>query len=418
MIHILIVNQHGENRGDEAAMRAMLARLKEELGEVRFTLLYQFRDRSLRLKFREDVIDLPIVLPPLDYLRALLFSAGKVCTLDLKPLLSSSMRQIIDAYQSADMVISAPGGPYFGDMYLDHEIVHWWYVWLAARYGKPLFLYAPSAGPFKNRLMNPIRKRLYREFDVIVTREEISQGFLHGLLGRDTTVHVTADSAIQQSFEALPRAEYFTGARAPLAEKFVVAVSLNNYKYPGASDPEPLRRRYNEAMLGVLNHLAEKRDCHFLFIPQLYGKVHSDVPFLEEISRRMPAGRSFEIVSPDADSDTQRRLFAMADLHLASRYHPAIFGHTGYTPGICIYYEHKALGFMTQLGLERFAFDIRDPDLPRLLAATDELLENSSGIIEQLKVRVPELQKRARRTTELAAELARRKIPGLRPAAA
>jgi polysaccharide pyruvyl transferase WcaK-like protein len=255
--------------------------------------------------------------------------------------------------------------------------------------------------------MNPIRRQLYRKFDVLVTREEISQKYLHGLLGEQTKIHVTADSAIQQSFGPLERHGYFKGERAGLAEKFLVAVSLNNYKYPGAPNPERLREEYNRSMLGLIEHLARRKDSHFLLVPQLYGNAHSDVPFLREIGAKLPSDVSWELFDAEADSDTQRRLFAMCDLHLASRYHPAIFGHTGYTPGICIYYEHKALGFMTQLGLERFAFDIRDPNLDRLRQAADELLERREQIIEQLKQRVPELQKRARRTTDLAVELLR-----------
>jgi colanic acid/amylovoran biosynthesis protein len=407
MKHILIINQHGENRGDEAAMRAMLARFKEELGDVRFTLLYQFKDRALRLNFREQVEDLPIALPPLDYLRALIYSATNLARIDLESMLSGAMRPIIDAYRSADLVVSAPGGPYFGDIYMDHEIVHWWYVWLASRFGKPLFLYAPSAGPFESKVMNPIRRRLYRKFDVLVTREEVSQQYLHGLLGARTKVHVTADSAIQQSFEPLDRHSHFHGDRAALAGRFLVAISLNNYRYPGASNPGQLREEYNRSMLGLIEHLARRRDCHFLLVPQLYGNAHDDVTYLREIGAQLSTAVSFEVVAPETDSDTQRRLFAMADLHVASRYHPAIFGHTGYTPGICIYYEHKALGFMTQLGLERFAFDIREPRLDRLCQAADELLEQREQIVDHLEQCVPELRTRARRTTDLAVELLR-----------
>ena len=219
MRHILIINQHGENRGDEAAVRAMLAGFEQELGEVRFTLLYQFRDRELRLKFDQRVEDLPIVLPPTDYLRLALFSTGRTLGLNPKATLSRTMRKIIEAYETADLVVSAPGGPYFGDIYAKHELAHWWYVWLAHVYKKPLFLYAPSAGPFKNPLLNPVRRSLYRKFDVLVAREPFSAEHIVGLLGPDTTVHVTADSAIQVSFPPLPRTEYFRRERAGLADK-------------------------------------------------------------------------------------------------------------------------------------------------------------------------------------------------------
>jgi len=73
---------------------------------------------------------------------------------------------------------------------------------------------------------------------------------------------------------------------------------------------------------------------------------------------------------------------------------------------------------MKQLGLERFAFDIREPRLDRLCQAADELLEQREQIIAHLGQRVPALQKRARRTTDLAVELlksreAARRVSGL-----
>ena len=75
--------------------------------------------------------------------------------------------------------------------------------------------------------------------------------------------------------------------------------------------------------------------------------------------------------------------------------------------GVCIYYEHKALGFMTQLGLQDLAFDIREVDSARLCRAVDEVLERDQEIRALLRERVPKLRDRARHTTRLAAELLR-----------
>src|SRR5690606_33319726 len=106
-------------------------------------------------------------------------------------------------------------------------------------------------------------------------------------------------------------------------------------------------------------------------------------------------GTSWEVVDERVDAEQQRAIFGMCDFHVASRYHPAIFGNTGLTPGICIYYEHKALGFMRQLGLERYAFDIRKPDATQLRAAADDILKNHTGLVKHLQERIPELQARA-----------------------
>lgn len=407
-MHILIANQHGENRGDEAAMRAMLQSFAQALPDTTFTLLYQFQDRGLRLTFDETVQDLPIVLPASDYIRALVYTGFKMTGLDLRSVLSPPMQTIVEAYARADLVVSAPGGPYFGDIYANHEIVHWWYVLLGYLFEKPLFLYAASAGPFENPWLNPIRKWLYRKFDVLVARESLSAEFIRKLLGADTQVEVTADAAIQASFPPYPRSDYFRNERALLAERFLIAVSLNDFRYPESDDPAERRLAYDAAMLETLEHLAKRVPAHFLFLPQLYGRVHSDEPYLRRMAERLPAGVSWEIVDPGLGSDMQRRLFAMSDLHIASRYHPAIFGHTAYVPGICIYYEHKALGFMQQLELERYAFDINRVRGADLCSGLDEILVNRESLVAHLKAKIPVIREAAARTTGLAIDLLNR----------
>lgn len=391
-------------------MRAMLASFVEELGDAEFTLLYQFRDRGLRLSFREDVQDLPIIIPPAEALGMVLFSAGKLGRVSFERLLGPTTGPIIEAYERADLVVSAPGGPYFGDIYRNHELVHWFYIWLAAFYQKPTFLYATSAGPFKTPGLNAVRRWLYPKFDVLCTRESLSAAHIKGLLGQDTEVHITADSALQQTFEPMPRDEYFAADRAHLRDKFVVAVSLNDFRYPGDSNVGGRKRHYDAVMIETLAHLARQRDCHFLFCPQLYGAVHQDAPYLERMAKQLPDNTSWEVVSPELDSDAHRRLFAMSDFHVASRYHPAIFGNSGLTPGICIYYEHKALGFMQQLGLERFAFDIWNVDAKELCSAIDEALAERETLIETLRERVPPLQRASRQTTRLAVALLKERL--------
>jgi len=405
-VHILIANQHGENRGDEAAMRAMLNNFSEHLSSVRFTLLYQFRNRSLRLRFEQPVEDLPIVLPIREALGLALYSAARVLGFRPRFLLGRHTAPMIRAYEETDLVVSAPGGPYFGDLYAGHELVHWFLVWLGHLHGKPLFLYAPSAGPFRVRVLNPFRRWLFRRFDVVCLRESRSAAHVRELLGSEQRpLHVTADSALGRQFEARSRNDYFGEERAELAGRTLVTVSAIDHLYPGARDPSALRDRYDQTLVEVLERLAHKQPCHVLLLPQLYGGIKDDVPYLEKLCGLLEPEVSWEIVDPAADSDEQQRIFAMADVCIASRYHPTIFSHAAGVPAICIYYEHKALGFMEQLGLEEFAFAIEEIDPDSLSNALDELLRTREQRVRHLEREIPKLREMSRRTTELAVEL-------------
>ena len=388
-------------------MRAMIDGLERALGGARYTLIVQFQDTSLQLPFKEDVTLLHMKMPYSHFLGLVLYSVFRWTGVKMPFLLSTDTREIIRSYEEADMVMSAPGGPYFGDIYHRHEIVHWFYVWLAHVYRKPLFLYAPSAGPFRIRWLNAIRRYLYRKFDVLCVREEISRDHLVKLLGEDADIHVTADSAIQQYIEPGRRDEYFTGERSALTDGYLVAVSAIQYRFPGEQDPAAAQARYTDILMQCLHHLDSRKDCHFLFIPQLYGAAHSDVPYLESLASRLPEGASFEIVDPSLDSEAQRRIFGMADLCIASRYHPQIFAATAGVPGICIYYEHKAQGFMSFLGLDDFAFDIRKLDAGRMCERLDEVLERREQLVAHIRERIGPIRERSGRTSELAAGLCR-----------
>lgn len=403
--HILIVNQHGENRGDEAAMRAMLSGLENKIQDVEFTLLYQFRDHSLKLNFEQEVEALPIVLPLVDYIRLLIFTFFKyIFRYELLYILSPTHQSIIKAYKRTDLVISAPGGPYFGDIYANHEIVHWWYILLGDIYRKPLLLYATSAGPFNIKSLNIIRRWLYPKFDKLIVREDISANHIKKLLGKKIEIEITADSAIQQSFPAKERSEYFKNGNSKTDGKLLVAVVLNDYKYPKSKNPKKDKEKYNAEITKTLKHLISKHNAYILFIPQLYGKIHNDYIYMEKIASYLPKN-TWELVDQAYNSDEQRKIFAMCDIHFASRYHPAIFGNTSFTPGLCLYYEHKALGFMQQIKLEKYAIDIRDIQSKNLNYLFDDLIENRKNLCEHLKNRIPLLKKRSKRTTDAAIEL-------------
>jgi colanic acid/amylovoran biosynthesis protein len=416
----LIVNQHGENRGDEAAMRAMIRAIEARFPGSSFAVIAQLRSRDLRLSVApHDIAFHNMVLPVADAGALVLYAAMATVGVRIRRVLPRRVRAIVSEFESADVVVTAPGGPYFGDIYAGHELVHWFFIYLGRLHGKRVFQYAPSCGPFRNRALNPLRRRFYRWIDVLVVREDVSHEHLRSLLGPDVPVHVSADSAIQDDVRAASREEYFTGTRACLRDRFLVAVTLQQYRFPG--DPHPGRRQaaYERAVLACLEHLADVRGAHVLFFPQLYGGVHGDASFHRYIGGRLPAGVTWEVVDPSHDSDVQRALIGMTDFSVSSRYHPQIFATMHGIPGLFVWYEHKQLGYLKSLGLERFAFSIREPDAAAMRSAIDEALQRREELSAAIRERARERRRHAARTTELLeAFVLRGDLPHAAPAPA
>lgn len=415
-LQVLVLNQHGDNRGDEAALRAMLAGIEARAPRpVAFTVMHQFAGGAVHVRLPQDVQWISLVPTLAEAVRLALFSVLFALGLRWKGLLGPWGRRVMDAYERADMALSAPGGPYLGDPYAGHELVHWLYIWLARRHRLPLMLYAPSVGPFRIRWRNPIRRWLFRAFDTVALREPVSVKYLAGLMGeaQESTARrgsasapvLVTDSAVQRPLEAYTRAEYFGEARRQLADRLLVAVSVIDWYYPDHADPAAAKERYEQVVVDALTHLHRAHGAHLLLAPQLYGATHSDVPFLRRLIARLPADASWELVDPDADSDHQQRVFGMADAYFASRYHPQIFAINGGVPGVCIYYQHKALGFLTQCGLERFAFPIDALDGVAVRAALDEAIAQRGELRAHIASRLPALRAASARSSELAVEL-------------
>ena len=412
-IHILIINQHGENRGDEAAQRGMLEGIASELGETRFTMICQYRDRRLNIPFDQEVITLPMLIPLTEFCTGLLYILLRHLKLDLKFFLGAQAKEIINAYLSADLIISAPGGPYLGDMYSGifstHELAHWFMIYLGFFFKKKLFLYAPSAGPFKNKWMNPLRRFLYRKFSCLTTRENISKQYLEHLLPGSKVI-LTADAAIQRQIPPMKKTRFLQKHPRCPEDAFIVSISANDYKYPLSRDPKQKKQQYKKCMADVLAHIARKKEnAYFLLFPQLYGSIHSDIGFLEKMGKTLPDNIEWEIVDPDFTSDQQQQLFGITDLCIASRYHPQIFAACQSIPLIGICYEHKQFGFMKALEMEEFAFDIYNMNATSMIAAVDTAFDQHSELAQRLSQNIVSLIKKSRRTSELVGQTLRNK---------
>ena len=102
------------------------------------------------------------------------------------------------------------------------------------------------------------------------------------------------------------------------------------------------------------------------------------------------------------DSDQHRRVFGMADVCVASRYHPQIFATTSGVPGVFLCYEHKQFAYLEAAGMQDFAFDIRSLDPDVLCAKLDEVLERRDELLQTLKSRAAILREASANSTRLA----------------
>jgi colanic acid/amylovoran biosynthesis protein len=396
------VNQHGDNRGDEAALLAMCAGIEAELGPTQFTVIHQFNNAAAGPMLRPDALWITLKLPKFEALRILVYICLRIFGLRLYFLLGSLGKKTIAAYETADVVVSAPGGPYFGDLYIRHEAVHWLYVWLAKLHHVSAVLYATSAGPFQKKWANPFRRYTYRCFSRLFVREEISAEHIRGLFvgrGRNVNIEVSVDSALQVSVAPIDR--------LPEEDQLIV-VSAIHWPYPNDPSPQLRQKEYDTSVVEAIKIFADGRPTQVVFVPQLYGSIHRDTPYLEGLVRLVPTNIRCEVLSDTKSSKEQRAVFAAADWVIAGRYHPAVFAVSAAVPLLCIAYEHKATGVLQAAGVSDAVLSIEEVSVEVVRAKARELLAGKADLLARLNVAQLALREVSSRTSVAVAEVVRR----------
>lgn len=397
-LNILILHAHWNNRGDEAAIRAMIGSLRSELPIKKMKIMILSKNVT---QFPYDDIELIDIYHPSTPVCAdvllTLFTFGKLS-------LTRKGREFIKAVNEADIVIHAPGGPAIGDLYGGKLFADFPYLYklLISKVfkNKLLFFYAPSMGPFSGRFNNFVRKFILKRADAIILREEISARYLKEQLGLDS--YVTIDSAFQNSVPEDYAKKYtnISEILKTIENEKVVGMTITDLKW------HPVYRNYNGLSEKIMHSLSDvikyliSKGYVILLIPQLFGEQEEIEHSLLEDIHRLHEKKIF-ILPSNVDSYAQQAIISKLFCVISMRYHPNIFAAKGNVPSTCIYYEHKAKGFMEKLGLIDLMINVEEISASKIIDKFTYLEENYNTIKEQLKKRTPQLKEESKKTTEI-----------------
>jgi coenzyme F420 hydrogenase subunit beta len=400
--HIVIVNQHGENRGDESALRGMLYGLKKMIPSAYFTVqtispAADFQDIK-DAEFIDTLLMLNKKKMKFMYytLAALLHRAG------LRRLSKLFRRRtaFIESLKAADIVISAPGGPYIGDLYQAWELTCAFPIFLSILLGKPTMIYGPSQGPFDNTKRNKWRKWLLSKVNVISVRERFSKIYLENLGITSSSIYVTADSCLQKPVDKTSGKSIIDKENLDKDKMLIGMVPL--YQVPTANlanvfDAKPLA-------VSTLRLLSEIFDANFVLIPQLYS-AHKDLPSLITIAESSGIGRRIHVIPDTYNSDEQQSLIGELDICVSFRYHPYIFAVRQGKPTVCIAYEHKAFGFAEAMNLEEYCLDLFSTTPEDIVKKIQQVWDCRDELKKNIDLNIVRLENLSLKNSELAAEL-------------
>ncbi len=403
-VNILIIHAHWNNRGDEAAIRAMIDALRPSLPIGRISIMIFSRGVPW---FPYDDIE---ILSPFPSKMREIFD-GMITMLSLGRIsFTKSGKRFIEAINESDAVIHAPGGPSIGDIYrggLSSYLYLYRLFFARIIKNKPIFFYAPSMGPFTNRFDNLARRFLLKRASAIILREGISARYLEEQL--DLKSIVTCDSALQNVIPDgyLDRYDNIASILKTIEEKRVIGMTVTDLRWhPVLGKDIALSIRIKEAISGAIGQLLEK-GYDILLIPQLFGD-DTDIPLLEQFKELNQ--ERIAILPDNVDSYGQQILMSKLHSIISLRHHPNILAAKGRIPFLSISYEYKMKGFVDQLGLPELSMNVEEITAQKIIDKFQYLEDNYLSISRALEDRMPDLERLSKKTTEIIAEMIRNGI--------
>lgn len=388
MKKIVLVNAHWNNRGDEAALRAIIDGILENTENVHITIIFKDKGNIVQFPYKEQVDYVTArYLPEYMQMRLAIFSQGKIgCDLE--------MRKVINTIEHADLVVYAPGGAVVSDRF-------WWkkqleYLFPIAYAQKkhiPVFFAAPSIGPFSKTYK--YRNRVLKRVDAICVRESISYQELKKE-GLEKNVTVTIDSAFLNDISK-------TQMEKEMKNETALCAFLNNYqKVIGVTITDfawhveygkdnklkgQIKRTFQEFI-----QLLGKRRIGVVLIPQLFGN-QNDKKYLQEFE-----WENTYLLGDDKDAYFQQYMISKLYGVIGMRYHSNIFAAKMGVPFIPIVYEEKMRGFVEHAGWENLAIALENLSVEELCRQYEYMETNYTDLCKIVWNERTKWKKQAQRT--------------------
>lgn len=399
-LQIIFINAHWNNRGDEASIRAMIDSFEDKLFAKKYMMIlskdisyFPFKDIGL-LKWYPHLTNIMSFLSfIMDFLIAII-TKGKLA-------FSKEGKEYIKTISTADMILHAPGGPNIGDYYtgrlMSNEIIYLYRFLIPIMLKKPIYLYAPSMGPFTGKIRNYIRKKILKNISLIIVRDPFSKKYMDNL---GISSIETLDSSYQNEISENYLNKYdFPKLKRFMAKSKVIGLTIIDLTgHPLFHNCQFVKDYFNSISQLVQNLI--QKEYNILLIPQLFGNKGSKELFQLKKIHKLNKDRIY-ILNPEFDAYALQLIISNLLTVISFRYHPNIFAAKNNIPFISISYEHKMNGFINKIELENLNIDICNANVNKIMEKLMYIEENYEQIVSHLKNRNKELKTDSQKTTKI-----------------
>ena len=391
MFRILVIHSHNANRGDEAAVKAMVDELLLKYPNAMITISnngftpYPNMPCNVRQISRFPKLESRVA------------QAEFFLTLITRGRLSftKETKEFLRALKEADIVLHAPGGPSIGDTYYNAELLYLLRLDLTRRMGIAYMFYSPSMGPFNDKRREKLRKKVLRRAEAVYVRDPISYKYLKGFVP-DVDVKLAMDSALQHDIDPdqyKPIYDRYTELKSFVdSHSKCIGITITDLKWHPVHKKTDVSVRINDTFPTFVDYLIDK-GYGIVFIPQLYG-TSDDATYMSGFLRNE---HTFVVSATEDKYDSYFQQYVISKMYavVGMRYHSNIFSAKMGTPFVSVSYEQKMSGFMESTQLTEYCIDIKDLSYDILTSKFEQLEANYDEFAGKLRTLHELMKKKA-----------------------
>jgi colanic acid/amylovoran biosynthesis protein len=374
---ILLINIHSsKNVGDAALLQITLQQLEKNFPSSEFTLctddpdshsgqrrvinsifswVHPFgRDASARWNYVHLALLLPATLIPL--------LSQKLFLRKIWLFSPQSIREIVNAYLDADLVVSKPGGFLYSSGRGISLLIAIYSILYAHLAGKPVYILPQSIGPFNHRWEKMLIRWLMERVRILMVREPISLKLIKEIGVKNPNCLLIPDLAF--AMDAVGREVGGTWLRQngfnpniglPLLGMTVINWGEQYKKFD-------FQAEYEAACCTAIRYFVEKINGRVVLFPQVWGPLRSQddrIPAHRILKNLADISGGVKVVDEPLTAERLKSIYGWMDLFIGTRMHSNIFALSQGVPTIAIGYLHKTEGIAQMVGIEKWVIDIR-----------------------------------------------------------
>jgi polysaccharide pyruvyl transferase CsaB len=266
---------------------------------------------------------------------------------------------------------------------------------IAIEQKKPVMVYAISAGPLHDPVMQGLVKDCLNEVDIITVRDHHSRRVLEDA-GVRQKIHTNADPALLLESSAISK-DVFIREGINL-ERPLVGISVRE---PGVAAPDIKEDIYHQILANTADYIIDRFKADVLFIPMERNVL--DLQHSHAVISLMHHPQNASVLRGNYTSGELLSVISHLKFAVGMRLHFLIFSALSHVPFVGLSYSPKVNGFLEELRLDMPPLNLVNAG--RLIAHIDRAWDNRSFVVRKIKKYMPQLKERSKQNGAALAEL-------------